>query len=508
MSQSPLHDHAPVTRRSRSRRRRARLAALGITLALGGSAAAVSVSAQEAPRATQPQTAAEPPPIPQPQAQAAIADAERVGTAFAAVAERISPSVVSIRVEARIDPREQMQQLPFGMFPGMPQEGDDERIVQGGGSGLVISADGAILTNRHVIENATRIRVRFQDGRELPATVAGVDRATDLAVLRVQARDLVPLRFANMERQRVGQWVVAIGSPFGLDTTVTAGVLSATGRGGIGMNEIEDYIQTDASINPGNSGGPLVNLDGEVVGINTMIIGRGQGIGFAIPADMAERVAQQLLAEGRVRRAWIGVGFQELTPELAADFGVGSRRGALVNEIVPNGPAARAGVQSGDVIVAVEGVPVRESRDLMRHVLRRPIGASVRIDVMRAGRAVQLALTTAERPDPRDTTPQELGGRDARPTRDDGTWGLSLLPLTPQLAREVGHAGPQGAVVARVRQGSPAERAGLERGDVIVEADRGAVRGPGEVENAARDGRALLRVARGERSFFTVMHRE
>lgn len=439
--------------------------------------------------------------------QAAIADAERVGHAFATVAERASPSVVSIRVEVPASGRGP-QRIPYGIFPGMPREGD-EPVIQGGGSGFVISEDGAILTNRHVVESASRIRVHFRDGRDLPATIVGVDRATDLAVLRVEARGLRPLRFANMDEQRVGQWVVAIGSPFGLDTTITAGILSATGRGGLGMNEIEDYLQTDASINPGNSGGPLVNLDGEVVGINTMIVGRGQGIGFAIPADMARSVAEQLLTEGRVRRSWIGVGFQELTPELAADFGVREQRGgALVNEVVAGGPAARAGIRPGDVIVGIEGNRVAESRDLMRQVLRRPVGAQVTLDVIRGGRPVQLTLTTTERPDAEREEAQELGARETpQPARDDG-WGLQLTPVTPQLARRIGYPGQHGAIVVQVRQGSPGDRAGLGRGDVIVEADRQAVRSPSEVEAAVRDGRALLRVQRGERSFYAVLQRE
>ncbi len=438
----------------------------------------------------------------------AIADATRVGHAFAAIAERVSPSVVSIRVEVPASRQGMVQQLPYRIFPGGPRD-EEEPIIQGGGSGFVISEDGAILTNRHVVENASRIRVRFQDGRDLPATIVGVDRATDLAVLRVEARGLRPLRFANMDEQRVGQWVVAIGSPFGLDTTITAGILSATGRGGLGMNEIEDYLQTDASINPGNSGGPLVNLNGEVVGINTMIVGRGQGIGFAIPADMGHSVAEQLLAHGRVRRAWIGVGFQELTPELAADFGVREQRGgALVNEVVPGGPAAHAGIRMGDVIVGIEGTSVRESRDLMRQVLRRPVGASMRLDVIRGGRPVQLTLTTTERPDAEREEPRDLGTTTPRPARGDESWGLQLSPVTPQLARQIGFTGRDGAIVVHVRQGGPGDRAGLGRGDVIVEADHHAVRSPTEVEEAVRDGRALLRVQRGGRSFYAILERE
>jgi serine protease Do len=240
-----------------------------------------------------------------------------------------------------------------------------------------------------------------------------------------------------------------------------------------------------------------------------MILGRGQGIGFAIPADIAQHVAQQLLTHGRVRRAWIGVGFQELTPELAADFGVTDRRGALVNEIVPGGPAARAGLEPGDVVVAVDGVPVREGRDLLRQVLRRPVGAEVRLDVVRDGRLRSFTVTTAERPEANtaDDAPGP-GGDGPRPSGDERGLGVQLVPVTPAIARQLGRTRLEGAIVAEVRPGSPADRAGLRRGDVIVEADRQAVRGPADVLRAFSDGRALLRVERGERGFYTVLRRE
>jgi serine protease Do len=270
------------------------------------------------------------------------------------------------------------------------------------------------------------------------------------------------------------------------------------------MNEIEDYVQTDASINPGNSGGPLVNLDGEVIGVNTMILGRGaQGIGFAIPADMAQSVARQLIAEGRVRRAWMGVGFQELTPELASDFGVGDRRGALINEISVGGPAARAGLEVGDIVLSIDGTAVREGRDLQRQILRRPIGAQVRLEIVRAGRIEQRTLTTAERPGG-----EEEARASERPARRERGIGVQLVPMTPEIARQIRFSGTGGAVVAEVREGSAAARAGLARGDVIVEADRSAVGAVADVDRAMRDGRALLRAQRGQRTFFTVLSAE
>ncbi|HEX9297930.1 MAG TPA: trypsin-like peptidase domain-containing protein, partial [Polyangiaceae bacterium] len=227
-------------------------------------------------------------------------EARRLSDAFAAVAEKVSPSVVQIEVSVR----EQTSQVV--RWYKNPSNGEAP-VQRGMGSGVIFNADGAILTNNHVVEDALSITVRLRDGRILAARLVGRDPATDLALIRVDAKNLVPARFADSDAVRVGEWVVAIGSPFGLGYTVTTGVVSAKGRGGVGVNSVEDYLQTDASINPGNSGGPLVNLDGQVLGINTMIVGRGQGIGFAVPSNLARRTADQLVKTGRVQRAWIGV---------------------------------------------------------------------------------------------------------------------------------------------------------------------------------------------------------
>ncbi len=269
------------------------------------------------------------------------------------------------------------------------------------------------------------------------------------------------------------------------------------------MNEIEDYIQTDASINPGNSGGPLVDLEGRVIGINTMIIGRGSGIGFAVSSELARRVTNQILSHGRVRRAWIGVSFQELTPELASAFSLGerARAGALIADVVTDGPARRAGLRSGDVVVEVDGQPVREGRDLLRAVLRHDVGTHVHLQVMRAGHRVPIDLTTAERPGEDDgSTPATPV---MRPTDNRGpTDGMSLSVLTPQQRQQVG---ADGALITDVTPGSDADRAGLRRGDVILQADGHAVRQPQQIAQATGDGHALLRVRRGENSFYTVL---
>jgi len=444
-------------------------------------AAAIDRSAQSAPRN--------------------VGEARRLGDTFADVAERASRSVVSISIESRA----QQQRAPFGFFFGQPGRGDAPDIVRGGGSGIVMRADGVIVTNNHVVKDASRIEVMLRDGRKFLARVLGTDEATDLAVLKIEATGLPAIAFANSTQARVGEWVLAIGSPFGLDYTLTAGVLSATGRGGIGANEIEDYLQTDASINPGNSGGPLVNLAGEVLGINTMIVGRNSGIGFAIPSNLVRSVTEQLAETGTVRRAWIGVGFQELTPELASSLGSSATRGALVSSVAASGPADRAGIRAGDIVINVDDQVVSEGRDLLRAVLSRRVGATVALAVLREGRRITLSLTTAERPT-EGAQPARAPQSNAR--HADGGFGLALEPLSPDIARQLGYRGEGKVVIVSVTPGSVADRADLKRGDVIVTADRSGAREPSDVVNALADGRALLQVERGLSSFFVALARE
>ncbi len=434
---------------------------------------------------------------PNPAEHSPIATATQLGVAFSRVAAQTSPSVVSIRVEVKRKSPSSGFFFPFGE--------QEEGIQRGSGSGMIMTADGAVLTNNHVVENASRIEVTLQDGRHFPARVVGVDAATDLAVLRIDAKKLPAIRFADSDQSEVGQWVVAIGSPFGLDYTVTVGVLSAKGRGGLGANEIEDYLQTDASINPGNSGGPLVNLHGEVLGINTMIIGHASGIGFAIPSNLARRVTTELLEKGDVKRAWIGVSYQELTPELASSFGVDRTRGALVNDLVPGGPAQTAGIKSGDIILDIGGREVREGRDLLRAVLQHPVGAKIVVTVLREGQPLKLNLVTVERPNS-----DQAARSQAKPSKGPAAapqGGLNLVPLTPDVARRLSYQGGSGVVVASVVPGSGADRAGLVRGDVIEEVNRRPVQTPKQVEDSLQKGRALLKLYRQGGTFFVVFER-
>jgi serine protease Do len=430
-----------------------------------------------------------------------IGTATQLGLAFSEVAERVSPSVVSIRVEVK-------KAMPsFGFFfPfGGQGQGPDEGVQKGSGSGVIISPDGAVLTNNHVVENASRVEVQLQDGRHFVAKVVGTDAATDLAVLRIDAKGLPAARFADSDASQVGQWVVAIGSPFGLDYTVTAGVLSAKGRGGLGANEIEDYLQTDASINPGNSGGPLVNLRGEVLGINAMIIGHGSGIGFAIPSNLARKVSTDLLEKGDVSRGWIGVSYQELTPELASSFGVNRTRGALVNEVVPNGPAAQAGMRTGDIILDVQGREVKEGKDLLRVVLQNQVGAKLAVTVLRDGQKKTLNVVTTQRPDMNEAHSHGHAPKKGRGNAEPSEQGLALTALTPDVARRIDYAGTGGVVVMGVQPGSPADRAGMSRGDVIEEVNRKTVQTPKQVEDALSQGKTLLRLSRQGRTYFSVI---
>ena len=425
--------------------------------------------------------------------QDALSRAVAFETALTDVAESVSPSVVSIQVEVT---KPQNEGFPF-FFGGQGRGG----IVRGGGSGVILRPDGYILTNNHVVHQASRIEVRLKNGKSFPARLVGADSATDLAMLKIEARNLPPAEFGSSQKARVGQFVIAIGSPFGLDYTVTTGVLSAKGRGGIGANEIEDYLQTDASINPGNSGGPLVNLHGRVLGINTMIIGRGSGIGFAIPSEIAQRVARQLIENGTVKRAWLGVSFQEITPELAAHFGGSFDGGALINSVVPQGPADKAGLRAGDVITAIGNEKIQEGHDLLRTVLRHGVGERLNLEVRRGDKTKSIALVTGERPT-EDGAQSPTEG-----VQDNSMLGLALEDLTPRIRERFRYEGDGRVFVRGVAPGSDADRAGLRPGDIILQADRQPVRSTGDVRAALKDGKALLYIERDSRRFFQPITR-
>jgi serine protease Do len=344
------------------------------------------------------------------------------------------------------------------------------RPTRAAGSGFILNTNGFIVTNNHVVENAADIQVKLGDGRELPAKVVGRDAKTDLALLKIDATGLPVIPLGDSTALQVGEPVMAIGNPFGLEQTVTTGIVSATGRV-IGSGPYDNFIQTDASINPGNSGGPLINARGEVIGINTAIFSRGGGsvgIGFAVPASLAKTVITQLADHGKVERGWLGVSIQPLTKDLAANFKRSDTTGALVSTVVEGSPAEKAGLKPGDVIVEFDGKKVAKSTDLPGLVADVPVGRDVPMTVMREGREVKLNAHIARLEDESPTKASESEGK--------GQLGLSVQPLTPPMARELGLKAQEGVLVRDVVEGGRAAEAGIRAGDVIVEVNQQPVR--------------------------------
>src|SRR2546421_331953 len=416
--------------------------------------------------------------------------------AFTTVADRVTPAVVNVSTVPR---KQSAEETPerfrefFGeefyerFFRRRPRE--DTRAS---GSGVTVDPRGYILTNNHVIENAQDITVRLSDGRKFTAKLVGRDPKTDLAVLKVEAPSPLPAaELGDSDHLRVGQWAIAIGNPFGLDRTVTVGIISATARNRVGVATYENFIQTDASINPGNSGGPLLNLDGKVIGINTAIVAAGQGIGFSIPINEAKAVMAQLIARGRVVRGWLGVVIQYVTDELASSFGVREREGVLVADVMKGGPAETAGLRAGDIVVEVNGVRVREVPDLQRRVAGLAPGERVRIVVVRSGARRPATVTIGEMPSEEPTVRAQAG--------EDG-FGLHVEPLSPGIADRLNLAVSQGVLVVDVAAGGPAARGGLRRGDVILEVGRQPV------SDAQTFGQALAAIPPGETALL-YLHR-
>ncbi|OLC15881.1 MAG: hypothetical protein AUH29_06725 [Candidatus Rokubacteria bacterium 13_1_40CM_69_27] len=385
--------------------------------------------------------------------------------AFSAVADRVTPAVVNVSTVPRKGTAGSPEELErFREFFG---EEFYERYfrrrreeVRATGSGVIVDPKGYILTNNHVIENASEIVVRLSDSRKFTARLVGRDPKTDLAVLKVDAPSPLPVaELGDSDRLRVGQWAIAIGNPFGLDRTVTVGIISATARTRVGVATYESFIQTDASINPGNSGGPLLNLDGKVIGVNTAIVAAGQGIGFSIPINMAKDVMRQLIARGRVVRGWLGIVIQDVTDELAGSFGVREREGVLVADVMKGGPADTAGLRPGDVIVELGGVPIREVPDLQRQAASAMPGQTVTITVVREHGRATVKVTAGEMP-----TDEPVAGAE-----EDESWGLAVEPLASDPARRLDLPFSRGVVVTDVVPGTPADKAGLRRGDVILD---------------------------------------
>jgi serine protease Do len=391
-----------------------------------------------------------------------------------------------------------------GQIPGT---GGRER-ARGLGSGVIVSPDGYILTNNHVVDGADRVTVMLEDKKKYEATIVGRDPQTDLAVVKIDAKDLPAASFGNSDSVRVGEWVIAVGNPFQLMHTVTAGIVSATGRSSMQLADYEDFIQTDASINPGNSGGALADLDGNVVGINTAIVNPSGtagniGIGFAIPINMARGVMQKLIANGEVSRGFLGLVPQDIDEDLASALRLGSTSGALVADVSPSGPAASAGVKGGDIILAFNGRPVGDAAGLRTIVADAAPGSAAQLTVLRDGKSVELPVTLGKKPG----SIAESNARTGRKGDKAGDLlGLSVEGLTPQLASELQAGSESGVVVAAVKPGGPADEAGVREGDVIREVNRKPVTSPEEFSGAlsgVKKGESLaLLVSRGGASFF------
>jgi serine protease Do len=421
---------------------------------------------------------------------------------FAAIVEANKAAVVNItsiveaKPAARVSPFEGFEDSPFyeffrrfeGPMPNVPRQGQ--------GSGFIVGADGVVLTNAHVVEGADEVRVRLADRREFSGKVVGVDKPTDIAVVKIDAKDLPAVKFGDPDAIRVGEWVVAIGSPFGLEATVTAGIVSATSRS-LPQGTYVPFIQTDAAVNPGNSGGPLFNLKGEVIGINSQIYSRTggyMGIAFAIPIDVAATVKDQLLANGKVERGRIGVAIQEVSAGLAQSFGLDRPRGALVASVEPGGPADKAGVEPGDVIVGLNGKPVERSSQLPPLVAAVKPGAKATLEVWRGGKKRTLDVAVGElKSDQVATGP---GGGDT----GEGKLGLAVRPLTPEEKQQLD--GAQGLVVQGVS--GPAARAGIRPGDVVTSVNGKPVKSPRDLREAVQKqkGTVALLIRRGEASIF------
>jgi serine protease Do len=456
---------------------------------------------------------------------AAPESAVPAAASLAPLVERLRASVVNISTTT-------VQQNPHGAGPGGDERFEEffERFFgrpmpemprefrgRGLGSGFLLSTEGFILTNNHVVENATDIKVRLHDERELTATVVGRDPATDVALIKLQSppAGLSPVVLGDSDALRQGDFVVAMGSPFGLDETVTLGIVSAKNRSRIGpgggAGTYDDFIQTDAAINPGNSGGPLFNLRGEVVGINTAIVSPqiGQGIGFAVPINLARQLLPQLREKGKFVRGYLGVSVGDLDEGLASGFGLAKgTKGALVQQVLPKSPAAQGGVEVGDVVVAVDGKGVESAGDLTRTVALVPPGQAVRLTVLREGKKKDLRFAVGERPEDGKVA---RGGAPPKPEKADKSpkLGVTVAPVAPELAGELGLGADQGVYVSDVLDGGPADAAGIRRGDVILSVDRKPVGRPeqiGEAVGKAKEGEVvLLRVRRGDAAFFVAV---
>jgi serine protease Do len=440
------------------------------------------------------------------------------GKAFRSVAKQVSPAVVYIQVEKEVEQRQMSNPFgntPFGdeffrRFFGQPNPKQNpngqqrKRQAMGQGSGFIISADGYIMTNNHVVGDADRVTVQLVDGREFTAKTIGTDPPTDVALIKIEADEELPfIPLGDSDKMEVGDWVLAFGNPFGLSHTLTAGIVSAKGRSGIGLTDYENFIQTDAAINPGNSGGPLVNLNGEAIGMNTAIFSRSggyMGIGFAIPINMVKNIREQLVEHGSVTRGRLGVYIQDIDQDLADSFGLDQADGILIAQVIEDSPAEKAGLEQGDVILRLNGQKVEKVAKFRNTIaLTRP-GSEIRLQVLRDGKkqTINVTIGSLETDD------------EGRPVSADKLpkLGMSLQKLTPELAEQFGYEGAQGVLVTAVEPDSIAARAGIKRGDLIEEVNRKPVSEAHQVKKLIKESNkksVLLLVRQGDASRYLAL---
>ncbi len=445
-----------------------------------------------------------------------LVTARSLGQAFVEVAKKVQPAVVNITTEKTVTlhPWDRFGEdffkgSPFeDFFKGFgfsPREKEREyrQKQRSGGSGVIVDKEGYILTNNHVVEGTDKVKVRLNDGREFTATLKGQDRRTDLAVLHIKSKDLPVAALGDSDKLEVGEWAIAIGSPFGLEHTVTVGVISAKGRSGLGTGTYEDFIQTDASINPGNSGGPLINIDGEVVGINAMIIQPGTGIGFAIPINMAKQILNDLIKEGKVVRPWLGISVQDITPEMMEHFKLKEKEGVLVGQVYPGTGAEKAGLASGDIIRSVDDKPVKNVSELVREILKKKVGQKVKLNILRNEKPMTLEVATSTQPDKAEL---------AKEGESEERLGARVQELTPQVAARYRISGvKRGVVVIDVEDGGLAAEVGIQEGDVILEINRKKIDSMKAFDRALKDANLekgiLFHIHRKGSSFYLTYKR-
>jgi serine protease Do len=409
---------------------------------------------------------------------------------FADLVEKVKPAVVNISTTEKVEAKQRQQQMQpdsleefFRQF--MEQQGQQRRRgpQHALGSGFIIDPSGYIVTNNHVVEDAAKIVVTLDDGSEHPAVVKGRDPKTDVALLKIESKTPLPyVAFGDSEKARIGDWVVVVGNPYGLGGSVSAGILSARGRN-LNNGPYDNFLQIDAPINPGNSGGPIFDAAGRVIGISTAIYspnGGSVGIGFGVPSNLANSIVAQLKADGKVERGWLGVSMQPMTESLAKAVGRKSADGVLVNDVTADGPAAKAGLKQGDVVITVNGQTIRDPRDLATQVAALKAGDSTKLGIWREGRERTLTVTIGSQPNDQTATLNDATG-------EDGKVGLSLAPLTPELRNRLGlENGAKGAVVAEVASDSKAEESGVRPGDIIVGVAGKTVADPSQAVNAIK----------------------